>query len=66
MTYTLDEKLERIGERYDPDDLVDLLNLSTTEIINAFPDKVLHYIQLFDWGENEYDEDQDDETSEEV
>jgi hypothetical protein len=47
-------------------DLVDLLNLSTTEIINAFPDKVLHYIHLFDWGENEYDEDQDDETSEEV
>ncbi len=67
MTYTVDERFERISERYDPDDLVDILNLSSKEIIEAFPDKVLQYMHLFDWGENDYDEDEDiKETGQEV
>ena len=46
---------------------MDILNLSSKEIIEAFPDKVLQYMHLFDWGENDYDEDESiKETGQEV
>lgn len=66
MTYTVDEKLAQILYRYDPDDLVDILNLSSKEIINAFPEKIIQCINLFDLGEDEYDEDENSKTNSEV
>ena len=43
MTLTTDEIIERIVQRYDPDDLVDALEITTEEIMDVpyFVDKLL-------------------------
>lgn len=40
---------ERIAERYDPDYLVDVLDITSEELLAAFPDKLLVKI-----GEDEF------------
>lgn len=37
---TLEEYKEQLLAFYDPDDLVDVLEISSEELIEAFPDKV--------------------------
>lgn len=60
MTVTLADLKERIMERVDPDTLVDLLNLSTEQLVSAFPDEVEEqYSKLV----SELYEDSDDDHS---
>lgn len=40
MKVTLRELQERLAERLDPDALVDLLDVSSEDIVEAFPEKV--------------------------
>lgn len=55
---TIRELQERLAERYDPDEIVEVLDITSDELVEAFPDKVEeHYDELvqelFDFGTNE-------------
>jgi hypothetical protein len=39
--YTLEELMSHAAERYDPDVIVDLLDLSSNDLIQAFPEKFI-------------------------
>lgn len=44
---TIRELQERLSERRDPDEIVELLNVSSEELVEAFPDKIEeHYDEL--------------------
>ena len=49
----LHELKERIVEEYDPDDIVEALELSTEDLLDAFEDRLLKNIHKF---EGELDE----------
>lgn len=38
---------DRIVERYDPDELVDLLGIDSLDLLDAFEDKLLERIHMF-------------------
>ena len=40
MSCTLDELMERLAERLDPEELCDLLQLSSEDIVGAFEDRI--------------------------
>ena len=37
------EARDYLSEAYDPDELVDILGITSEELVSAFPEKVLHY-----------------------
>lgn len=37
---TVRELQERLAERYDPDEIVDVLEISSDELVESFPDKI--------------------------
>ena len=41
MSLTLEELKEKLMENYDPDDLLEFLELSSEEILDRFEDKVI-------------------------
>lgn len=41
MIPTLAEYKEHLLELYDPDEIVDVLSISTEEILDAFPEKIV-------------------------
>lgn len=50
---TIRELQERLAERRDPDEIVELLDIESSELVEAFPDKVEFYYdelvqELFD------------------
>lgn len=49
MTLTADEIIERVIQRYDPDDLVDALEITTEELMDVpyFVDKLLDNLDKF-------------------
>jgi len=47
MTLTLEEIKERIVKLYDPDDIVEALELNTEELLDAFEDKLADNIDKF-------------------
>ncbi len=61
---TMDEIREMILKRYDPDDLIDYLELTSEEILDRFEDKLINRLEMFeeelqddtrpDTDENEY------------
>jgi hypothetical protein len=57
---TIRELQERAAERLDPDELVELLDISSEELVEAFPDKIEeHYEQLVQELFDEFGEDQE-------
>ena len=44
---TLDELRERVELKYDPDQLVDLLNISTKDLLDAFEHRLVLYRDNF-------------------
>ena len=60
----MDEIREKILDRYDPDDLIDFLELTSEEILDRFEDKLINRLEMFeeelkddtrpDTDENEY------------
>ncbi len=47
MSLTLDEIKERILQYYDPDDLLEALQISAEEILDRFEDKLLRKLDGF-------------------
>ena len=45
---TMDEIREKILDRYDPDDLIDLLELSSEELLDRFEDKLINRLEMFE------------------
>lgn len=40
MSCTLDELMERLAERLDPEEILELLQITTEELVGAFEDKI--------------------------
>jgi hypothetical protein len=57
MSLTLDEIKERLLHIYDPDDLLEALQISSEEILDRFEDKLLRKL-------DEFQEDLEEETYE--
>jgi hypothetical protein len=63
----MDEIREKILDRYDPDDLIEFLELTSQEILDRFEDKLINRLEMFEEelqddtrpdreeGEEEYD-----------
>jgi len=45
---TMEEIKERLLQRYDPDDLVESLDLSSEEILDRFEDKLINKLEHFE------------------
>lgn len=58
MSLTLEELKEKLMDNYDPDDLLEFLELSSEEILDRFEDKV---IKRFEQLEQEFIEEGIDE-----
>lgn len=57
MSLTLEEIKERILRVYDPDDLLEALQITSEEILDRFEDKLIKRIEQFqeDLEEEEYE-----------
>lgn len=47
MSLTLDEIKERLLQHYDPDDLLEALQISSEEILDRFEDKLIRKLDSF-------------------
>jgi hypothetical protein len=49
MTLTMDEIIERVIQRYDPDDIIDALEITTEELMDVpyFADKLMDNLDKF-------------------
>ena len=45
MSLTMEEIIDRLGDQYDPEELVELLGLRSREIAERFDDKVLEMFE---------------------
>ena len=45
---TMEEIKERLLQRYDPEDLVEALDLSSTELLDRFEDKLITRLDAFE------------------
>ena len=59
---TMDEIRAKILDRYDPDDLIDFLELTSEEILDRFEDKLINRLEMF---EEELKDDTRPDTDEE-
>ena len=59
---TMDEIREKILDRYDPDDLIEFLELTSEEILDRFEDKLINRLEQF---EEELQDDTKPDTDEE-
>jgi len=59
---TMDEIREKLLDRYDPDDLIEFLELSSQEILDRFEDKLINRLEMF---EEELQDDTRPDTEEE-
>lgn len=56
MSRTHDELIEYIEDNFDPDDLCEIFELTTKEILDRFDDRVIQYRHKFeDYEEPEYE-----------
>lgn len=64
MALTLEEKKELLVDHIDPDFLVEVLNIDTADLANAFEDKILDCWDKFEYLEEDltYDDQQEEET----
>jgi hypothetical protein len=61
MSLTMDEIKERILVRYDADDLVEALDISSEELLDRFEDKFINRLHRF---EEDIEDDTKDEEQE--
>jgi len=59
---TMDEIKEKVLQRYDPDDLIEALDISSEELLDRFEDKLLANLEQF---EEELQDDTRPDTDEE-
>ncbi len=62
MSLTMDEVIERILKRYDPEDLLEALDITSEELLDRFEDKFITRLQDFeeavDEDESEVEQDE--------
>jgi len=64
MTLSSDELVERIADKYDPEFIVEILNITSEKILYAFLDEVIDNQAKFDlWESGSGDENREEETS---
>ncbi len=61
MSLTMDEVIERILKRYDAEDLMEALDITSEEILDRFEDKFINRLAFF---EEEVDEEQEESEEE--
>jgi len=63
MSLTMDEVIERILKRYDPEDLLEALDITSEELLDRFEDKFIIRLQDFEEAvdEDEAEVEQEDE-----
>lgn len=57
MSLTLEEIKERLLKTYDPDDLIEALEITSEEVLDMFEDKLINKLDVFE----EELEDEEDE-----
>ena len=57
--YRLDSRYRRIIESLDPEEIVDILELTSEDIVSRFYDVIEERIERFDWVLDEEEEDED-------
>ena len=62
MSLTMDEVIERILKRYDAEDLMEALDITSEEILDRFEDKFINRLAFF---EEEVDEEQEESEEDE-
>tara|TARA_R110000787_G_scaffold174946_1_gene287475 strand:+ start:428 stop:610 length:183 start_codon:yes stop_codon:yes gene_type:complete len=60
MMATHDELIERVAESYDPDLIVEMLEITSEEILNAFEDKFTQKRYKFTEDDDEEEEEDGD------
>ncbi len=48
MSLTMDEVIERILKRYDAEDLLEALDITSEELLDRFEDKFINRLQVFE------------------
>ena len=48
MSLTMDEIKERVLKRYDPEDLLEALDITSEELLDRFEDKFINRLSLFE------------------
>lgn len=56
MSLTMDEVRERILKRYDAEDLLEALDISSEELLDRFEDKFINRLQVLEAEVDEEDE----------
>ena len=59
MSLTLEEIKERILKTYDPDDLLEALELTSEELLDRFEDKLINRLDEFEEDLTDEEEDED-------
>ena len=57
MSLTLEEMKERLTKMYDPDDLLEVFQITTEDLLNRFEDRLIRNLESF---YEEFEEDADD------
>ena len=60
MSLTMDEIKERILRMYDPDDLLEALEISAEELLDRFEDKLINRLDIFEEELQVEEEDEDE------
>jgi hypothetical protein len=60
MSLTMDEIKERILRMYDPDDLLEALEISAEELLDRFEDKLINRLDTFEEELQVEEEDEDE------
>ena len=60
MSLTMDEIKERILRVYDPDDLLEALEISSEELMDRFEDKLINRLDMFEEELEDEEEDEDE------
>lgn len=57
MSLTLEEMKERLTKTYDPDDLLEVFEITTEDILNRFEDRLIRNLDSF---YEEFEEEEED------
>ena len=60
MSLTMDEIKEKILRVYDPDDLLEALEISSEELMDRFEDKLINRLDRFEEELEDEEEDEDE------
>jgi len=60
MSLTMDEVRERVLARYDAEDLLEALDITSEELLDRFEDKFINRLHKFEEDLESYTEDEDE------